>query len=493
MKRINKFGTIGALLVIGAANVSAQQAAILEHYCATCDLGSISLGSMSSGIGNVMWFCEGQLGTITPAALINVFPKSHCYNIAEGPDDAMWFTSTDDKSPAHSETIGRVSAAGQVTGYGLGLGPDQSTMSITTGPDGALWFTVYQGRIGRITVSGEVTYYPLPNPLSVPIGITTGSDGNLWFGETGNIGRITPAGVITEFPLGDAWYCYGIAPGPDGALWATATNGSSGGAIVRVTTGGAITQYPIPGFSLPYGITAGPNDSVWFTDQNSDRIGSITMSGTISFFPTSRTAYQIATAADGSVWFGEADAIGQVILQTASLAASPATAFPGSSLTLTGSGYAAGETVNLYANSTGAYQLATATADPGGSFSASVKVPELTLFGAEAVVGVGSASGNVAIAPYRVNPLLSVSPATVSAGSSITLSGFGFGPFQSFEVDWNSPPKVRLWGTGITGINGAFYGATAVTLTVPAGASPGANEIVVEWDGSYVGVDITVQ
>ena len=33
---------------------------------------------------------------------------------------------------------------------------------ITTGPDGALWFTEYSGKMGRITTTGQVRYFPLP-------------------------------------------------------------------------------------------------------------------------------------------------------------------------------------------------------------------------------------------------------------------------------------------------------------------------------------------
>ncbi len=54
------------------------------------------------------------------------------------------------------------------------------------GPDGALWFTeIGAGRIGRITVDGEITEYPLPDPLARPHAVTAGPDGALWFTEWG--------------------------------------------------------------------------------------------------------------------------------------------------------------------------------------------------------------------------------------------------------------------------------------------------------------------
>jgi virginiamycin B lyase len=50
------------------------------------------------------------------------------------------------------------------------------------------------GRIGRITIGGVVTEFPLPVPSSQPDKIVLGPDGNLWFTEHngGKIGRITP-------------------------------------------------------------------------------------------------------------------------------------------------------------------------------------------------------------------------------------------------------------------------------------------------------------
>ena len=53
---------------------------------------------------------------------------------------------------------------------------------IAPGPDGALWYTQLEaGRIGRITISGQVTDFPLPTARSMPSVITLGGDGALWF------------------------------------------------------------------------------------------------------------------------------------------------------------------------------------------------------------------------------------------------------------------------------------------------------------------------
>ncbi|WP_425336428.1 virginiamycin B lyase family protein, partial [Streptomyces afghaniensis] len=44
---------------------------------------------------------------------------------------------------------------------------DAGPYGITAGPDGALWLTfVHSGRIGRLTLDGELTEYALDSPSS---------------------------------------------------------------------------------------------------------------------------------------------------------------------------------------------------------------------------------------------------------------------------------------------------------------------------------------
>ncbi len=61
----------------------------------------------------------------------------------------------------------------------------------------------------------------LPDPHFRPGAITVGPDGNLRFKEPGKIGRITLTGTISEFPLPTPGGPGGITVGPDGALWFT--------------------------------------------------------------------------------------------------------------------------------------------------------------------------------------------------------------------------------------------------------------------------------
>ena len=67
--------------------------------------------------------------------------------------------------------------------------------------DGALWFSEAAGnRVGRITMDGKVTEFPIPSHDSQPRAMTTHPDGSIWFVETSTnaLGRIDRDGNITE-------------------------------------------------------------------------------------------------------------------------------------------------------------------------------------------------------------------------------------------------------------------------------------------------------
>jgi virginiamycin B lyase len=171
---------------------------------------------------------DGWIGRITTAGVLNRFPlprhNVQANFIAAGSDGALWF-GTDN-------TIDRITTAGVITEFALPT-PTSGAFGITAGPDGALWFAEpFSNKIGRITTAGVITEFALPTAGSGPLAIATGADGALWFTEvipaangdvsfTGNrIGRITTSGAISEFTLPNAASGPGfIAAGPDGAMW----------------------------------------------------------------------------------------------------------------------------------------------------------------------------------------------------------------------------------------------------------------------------------
>ncbi len=185
--------------------------------------------------------------------------------------------------------------------------PMSAPLGIAAGPDDNLWFTEFSGnRIGRITTTGAVTEFPVLTAGSKPDGIAAGSDGNLWFTEqTGNqIGRITTAGVVMEYAIPTAGSGpTGIAAGPDGNLWFTEQTGNQ---IGRITTAGVVTEFPAPPASGPTGIAAGPDGNLWFTESVGSRIGQITTAGAVTEFDTvANQPWGIAAGPNGNLWFTE--------------------------------------------------------------------------------------------------------------------------------------------------------------------------------------------
>lgn len=119
-----------------------------------------------------------------------------------------------------------------------------------------------------------------------------------------------PVGTITYYSGVGVKLPWGIAAGPDGALWFT---NQSNNTIGRITTGGAISNYPAGSSGTgnstpprPYGITAGSDGGVWFVDPNDNTIGRIDPSSKIvdRFHGGGiSTPFTIATGSDGNLWF----------------------------------------------------------------------------------------------------------------------------------------------------------------------------------------------
>jgi len=162
-------------------------------------------------------------------------------------------------------------SAGTATPYTFTEFPIPMVADImVAGSDGAVWFASHdrnQNTIGRITIDGAVTEFPIPVPVgaaraAVFHNLAVGPDGALWFGVVRDIlppvrlsmgymsvGRITSAGAISEFPLPSASkFLSGITAGPDGALWFTEVNDKKLG---RMTTAGKFTELPVPSSTGP--------------------------------------------------------------------------------------------------------------------------------------------------------------------------------------------------------------------------------------------------
>ncbi|MEO8659007.1 MAG: hypothetical protein ABI693_11080 [Bryobacteraceae bacterium] len=464
----NKGGMLFALLALLTISSSCyleaqvRRLGVIDHPLPEPGLRDGTPLAITAGPDGALWFTDQGVGRMSTSGSFTHFRTASqgavSFGITSGPDGALWFTQY------YLGRVGRITTTGEVTVYPV----DPSPAGITSGPDGALWFATGLG-IGRITTQGVVTAFPTPGLQ--PFGITAGPDGAVWFTAGSSIGRITTSGTLTQYPLPLAHTSSAIAAGPDGALWFTE---SADNYIGRITTAGAVIEYtvPAPVHIRLSGITAGPDGAMWFTDDYGDHIGRITMSGEVSTFRLPPGSGQVSplgitTGPDGGIWFTErfAGRIGQVVRQTAELSASPDSGVFHSALALNGAGFAAGEAVRIFSNSTGAHPLGAVTAGADGSFSLETKIRR-SYCGNNSIVGIGQQSGLLAVADVLVRPLVTATPSSLPPeGGTVTLSGYGFGPLEGLSIGFGAPfpPLASV----ITDINGTFTGDNAVTVSVP--------------------------
>jgi virginiamycin B lyase len=193
-------------------------------------------------------------------------------------------------------------------------GKSGSTHEIKAGPDGNLWVTQQkQARLVRVTVSGEVTTFAMPDG-SGPHGLAFDDSGRMWvslefsdeIAHIGFDGRILaryPIPQVVAGPQGP----HGLAVGPDGALWWT---GKTGNTIGRLhPTSGLMDVFPLKKTpAKPIYITAGSDGNMWFTELEGSRIGRITAKGEITSFdiptPDARPIV-VFTGPEGKIWFTE--------------------------------------------------------------------------------------------------------------------------------------------------------------------------------------------
>jgi virginiamycin B lyase len=181
--------------------------------------------------------------------------------------------------------------SGNATNNRLGAG------SLTVGSDGAIWF-IDDTAIGRVTMSGTVTEYPIS---ATPYGIVSGSDNALWFTESGPaVGRLTTGGALHAYA--NSAYGQAIASGADGSLGYLAQ--ISPEALGRVTTGGSQSSIPLQLPSGSYGVSsallvAGSDGSYWSADGQGN-VARISPSGVVTLFPLPTGMSSVIAMTSGS-------------------------------------------------------------------------------------------------------------------------------------------------------------------------------------------------
>jgi virginiamycin B lyase len=233
-------------------------------------------------------------------------------DIALGSDGNMWIIGE-----SFSELM-RITPSGALTQYPL-PDPNDYLMGLALGADGDLWFAENAtGAIGKISpLTGRIREYRLPGAaggVAQPNAVTLGPDGKIWFVDFGVnvIGSITPAGAIAEYPLPGTPPGLslegGLVAGPDGNLWVSAIEGNH---ILKVSTAGTILAsytIPTPNAEVFY-LTPGPDGNVWFAEFGAGKIGRVTPSGAFAEYALpegiSAAPFGLTAGPDNLIWFTE--------------------------------------------------------------------------------------------------------------------------------------------------------------------------------------------
>ena len=214
-------GLDGNPWVIGSGSGAIQDVTshgVVTTYSYPADGMAQPLG-LAAGFG-AAWVVNGDRvdriaadGQLTRFALPGTLPLDRAIQIVAGPSESVWFTDYDG-------TIGQITAAGQILEHSSEAEPldtlraNPEPTGIAVGPDGALWYTDRgHERIGRMTPDGAVREFPIPrhsppydlagsNPM--PEGIVAGPEGEyMYFTDPGDnsIGRVSLSGEVTEYPI----------------------------------------------------------------------------------------------------------------------------------------------------------------------------------------------------------------------------------------------------------------------------------------------------
>lgn len=325
------------------------------------------------------------------------------HGITVGPDGALWFTNQIGEGTDSS--IGRIALDGAVTSYPYNSG-ESCPSGIVTGPDGALWFAdPCANAIVRITTDGQITSYTGPD-IDLPEDIVVGSDGALWFTnyEKDDIGRITTAGVVTAYTNQNVVGSWGIVSGPDGALWFTDSGRplDETGSIGRLTTSGTFTFFTAYKIYQPEPITVGSNGNLWFADTGLSRgaVVEMTTSGRVKEFRGGGIGQEtsVTEGPDGAVWCTSAN---HTIVR----------------ISVTG-------------------QISKFYDDPG------IREPQGITTGPDGALWF---TNEGSIGRITAVPEISAEPATGPPGSDLSVSGEGYTPGETVQVEYKTKIAGSEW------------------------------------------------
>jgi hypothetical protein len=97
----------------------------------------------------------------------------------------------------------------------------------------------------------------------------------------------------------------------------------------------------------------------------------------------------------------------------------------------------------------------------------------LWFYGQRSFYAMGQTSRKLAGAGLSIEAVLTLTPDSGPAGTSVTVNGSGFGPFEAVSILWTNPTYPT--GVAATDINGVFKGYEFV---VPSNTGAGTHAVI---------------
>lgn len=250
--------------------------------------------------------------TTKGAARSFALPTGQCFGgIAAGPDGNAWITG--------QNAIYKVTPAGVINQFTYPEGGPIFEGQIVSGPGGLLWFgdntTFAIGSLDPAT--GTVNEYPYDQQCFAEA-LVAPPDGNLWFGcspgdfSSSSVIRETPTGATTVYPISNPFLVptFGSV-GPGGFPYFTNifNQGVQPGLLRVDTSNGSMTVIPAPyGMDNFDGVASGPDGNIWISATSGVFNGHIdvyivhplTVKPSILNFPSAQTTATL-TAKEGKV------------------------------------------------------------------------------------------------------------------------------------------------------------------------------------------------
>jgi hypothetical protein len=223
-----------------------------------------------------------------------------------------------------------------------------------------------------------------------------------------------------------------------------------------------------------YGFAAFAAVTVHFDSPTNPTLAQATTTANGTF---TTTAFNVPATTAGSHFVFAKETSGSVyayanFIVNAGISLSASTGKVGDTVTVTGGGFTAGGSVNLYFDTVHEDNLLTtvtansATSSTPGAISTTITIPEAGRGNHNIIARDMSSTNNTPPKAFAVTPKITVNPTTGAVGSSVTVTGSGFSANTSVSFEWDGSAI-----SGVTAVTTNATGGFTKTFTVPAATS----------------------